>query len=271
MQNEDQALREALFGKLPETELDKVERAMTGRAALSATPTTKAVNPLAIDALRNNQRQLDIDGCEVGVSRQALDELLDAYTVTPTSAPIDSIKAPLPAWMEDTPVNRAKLQKLVSAPIDNEALVEEVARAICRSKGLSPDCLYQHNFEGDYPEDDRQEYLDAFTGEKRVMLFHRSWRHSEKAARAVLALPSIANYGRGQGADIAELSPVNQAKSGGVESALAEEAIGALEWYAEQFCEYGSSDDGCGKYGDDICSGCKARATLAKLKEGRAG
>ena len=30
----------------------------------------------AIDALRNNQRQLDVDGCEVGVSRQAIDEVL---------------------------------------------------------------------------------------------------------------------------------------------------------------------------------------------------
>lgn len=28
----------------------------------------------ALNALRNNQRQLDFDGCEVGVSRQALDE-----------------------------------------------------------------------------------------------------------------------------------------------------------------------------------------------------
>lgn len=36
----------------------------------------------AITALRENQRQLDVDGCEVGVSRQAADEvlaLLDAF------------------------------------------------------------------------------------------------------------------------------------------------------------------------------------------------
>ena len=32
----------------------------------------------AIDALTNNQRQLDANGCEVGVSRQALDETLTA-------------------------------------------------------------------------------------------------------------------------------------------------------------------------------------------------
>jgi hypothetical protein len=35
------------------------------------------MNP-AIEALTNNQRQLDADGCEVGVSRQALDETLAA-------------------------------------------------------------------------------------------------------------------------------------------------------------------------------------------------
>ena len=32
-----------------------------------------------IVALRDNQRQLDADGCEVGVSRQALDETLASY------------------------------------------------------------------------------------------------------------------------------------------------------------------------------------------------
>lgn len=36
------------------------------------------VKPDAIAALTNDQRQLDVDGCEVGVSRQALDELLAA-------------------------------------------------------------------------------------------------------------------------------------------------------------------------------------------------
>lgn len=65
--------------------------------------------------------------------------------------------------------------------------VERVARAIHETKGTNPDCLYQHNFEGDWPEDDRREYADPFTGEPRVMLFHKAWRHSEKAARAAIA------------------------------------------------------------------------------------
>lgn len=50
------------------------------------------VNPLAIEALTNNQRQLDMDGCEVGVSRQALDELLAALAVeagAPTATELD--------------------------------------------------------------------------------------------------------------------------------------------------------------------------------------
>lgn len=33
----------------------------------------------AVNQLRNHQRQLDADGCMVGVSRQALDEVLDAH------------------------------------------------------------------------------------------------------------------------------------------------------------------------------------------------
>jgi hypothetical protein len=66
-------------------------------------------------------------------------------------------------------------------------LVEAVARGICQSKDLNPDCLYQHNFEGDWPTDDRREYADPFTGEPRVQLFHYAWRHSTAAAQAALA------------------------------------------------------------------------------------
>lgn len=33
--------------------------------------------PMALAALKNNQRQLDVDGCEVGVSRQALDMAIE--------------------------------------------------------------------------------------------------------------------------------------------------------------------------------------------------
>lgn len=36
----------------------------------------------------------------------------------------------------------------------------------------------------------------------------------------------------------------------------------ALEWYADTFCEYGTSNTICGKYGSDVCSGCKARALV---------
>ncbi len=74
---------------------------------------------------------------------------------------------------------------------DPSELVERIARAICQSRDINPDCLYQHNFEGEYPEDERREYADPFTGEPRVQLFHRAWRHSEPAARAVLALPEL--------------------------------------------------------------------------------
>lgn len=44
-------------------------------------------NP-AYENLRANQRQLDADGCEVGVSRQALDEILDAFATLNPSAVI---------------------------------------------------------------------------------------------------------------------------------------------------------------------------------------
>jgi hypothetical protein len=44
-----------------------------------------ALNPKALEALTLHQRQLDMDGVEVGVSRQALDELISAY-LSSTSA-----------------------------------------------------------------------------------------------------------------------------------------------------------------------------------------
>lgn len=47
------------------------------------------LDPRALEFLKNNQRQLDMDGCEVGVSRQALDELIAAYEALSTIAPAE--------------------------------------------------------------------------------------------------------------------------------------------------------------------------------------
>lgn len=44
-----------------------------------ATATHNVVNAEAFDQLKNNQQQLDQDGVMVGVSRQALDEVLSSY------------------------------------------------------------------------------------------------------------------------------------------------------------------------------------------------
>jgi hypothetical protein len=46
------------------------------------------------------------------------------------------------------------------------------------------------------------------------------------------------------------------------------EAVAALRFYADQFCEYGTSNEGCGKFDDDTCSGCKARAAVVKFTGG---
>lgn len=45
--------------------------------------------PLALENLKSNQRQLDADGCEVGVSRQALEELIAACEALSTATPPD--------------------------------------------------------------------------------------------------------------------------------------------------------------------------------------
>ncbi len=67
--------------------------------------------------------------------------------------------------------------------------LERVARAIHGAKMPShnPDCLYEHHEWDKWPVDDRREYADPFTGQPRVQLFHKAWRHYEEAARAAIA------------------------------------------------------------------------------------
>ena len=58
-----------------------------------------ALNPRALEALTLHQRQLDMDGVEVGVSRQALDELISAY-LSSTSAGVTEEQVEAAAkWM----------------------------------------------------------------------------------------------------------------------------------------------------------------------------
>jgi hypothetical protein len=56
----------------------------------------------AIDALANNQRQLDMDGCEVGVSRQAVDEVLAGLRAA--LAALDAETPATPADVGEEPV-----------------------------------------------------------------------------------------------------------------------------------------------------------------------
>lgn len=78
------------------------------------------LNPLALEALKNNQRQLDMDGCEVGVSRQALDETISAYETLRDA--LEKI-ADAPAWgaperWETTP---AEVRQLARTALGKEA------------------------------------------------------------------------------------------------------------------------------------------------------
>jgi hypothetical protein len=41
----------------------------------------------------------------------------------------------------------------------------------------------------------------------------------------------------------------------------------ALQWYAYEFCEFGYDFEGCGKIGDNLCAGCKARDALAEQEK----
>ena len=66
--------------------------------------------------------------------------------------------------------------------------VEAVARAICATRGLSPDALYQHHEWEPWPIDRRDEYV-GLDGEVRINLMHYAWRrHTERAEAAIAAL-----------------------------------------------------------------------------------
>ncbi len=45
------------------------------------------------------------------------------------------------------------------------------------------------------------------------------------------------------------------------------EMMQALEYYADTFCELGKHHECCGRMSKDECSGCFARAILAKLEK----
>lgn len=45
---------------------------------------------------------------------------------------------------------------------------------------------------------------------------------------------------------------------------LVEDLVEALKHYADLFCEFGQSNEGCGRFVTDVCAGCKARALVAR-------
>lgn len=84
------------------------------------------LDPRALEALKNNQRQLDADGCEVAVSRQALDEVIAAFEAS-TTALID-LKADRDFW-------QTTFQTETRARI---ALSDELAELKTARLGLTP-------------------------------------------------------------------------------------------------------------------------------------
>lgn len=81
----------------------------------------------------------------------------------------------------------------------SDEVVERASRAISTERGLNPDCLYQHEEYEPWPADEREEYPDAFSGEKRVRLMHRAWRRHANSARAALSAALGTDIGGGRG------------------------------------------------------------------------
>ncbi|RWO22803.1 hypothetical protein [Mesorhizobium sp.] len=98
------------------------------------------MNLLAIEALTKNQRQLDVDGVEVGVSRQALDELIAAYTAQTKNALVDigraseSIAEMVADWYGNAPLPNARISADIIAQrlarFASTAVVEEAAKPV---------------------------------------------------------------------------------------------------------------------------------------------
>lgn len=49
----------------------------------------------------------------------------------------------------------------------------------------------------------------------------------------------------------------------------AAEMLACLKWYADTFCEWGINNEECGKLSEGECSGCKARATISRVEQGK--
>jgi len=79
----------------------------------------------AFDELKKHQRQLDHEGMEVGVSRQALDEMLEGYEAAVTKLNINKCNAgheTLPLYLWDCPRCHEETKK------ENERLREQTSR-----------------------------------------------------------------------------------------------------------------------------------------------
>jgi len=80
------------------------------------------LNPAALEALKENQRQLDDDGVEVGVSRQALDEAI---------AFIDAMQ---PEWLSEKQVLvlKERINKVKNfAPTQPDLLLCDAMLDVC--------------------------------------------------------------------------------------------------------------------------------------------
>ena len=84
----------------------------------------------ALHELKTNQQQLDMDGIMVGVSRQALDEMIDYIERTRAGIVIDRDKVPMgKVLIDETEYRQLKnIQAVIQEQIDNYAalLAEKV-------------------------------------------------------------------------------------------------------------------------------------------------
>lgn len=98
---------------------------------------------------------------------------------------------PLTAGMTEAQWRAAWNTRADAAPTPKADEVVAVARAICATRGLSPDRLYQHHEWEPWPIDRRDEYV-GLDGEVRISLMHYAWRrHTERAEAAIAALDAV--------------------------------------------------------------------------------
>lgn len=125
---------------------------------------------------------------------------------------------------------------------------------IARILDAAGDAQWNAELERDWRETIRANAEECSTLTERIAELEKQISKDKNARRLIQ-----------EAAALIETQPAHYLKENNSLRAKLDRAKEALEYYADQLCEFSLESEGCGKFNDDSCAGCKARAVLAEL------